>query len=77
MKSNFKNISINPTVCFGRPVIKGTRVPVHRILDLLASGLSTAEIRTKHRATISEQDVLGCIHYASALIKNRYRVRAA
>jgi uncharacterized protein (DUF433 family) len=77
MKTNFRNISINPKVCFGRPVIKGTTVPVHRILDLLASGLSPAEIRKRHRATISEQDVLGCIHYASALVKNRYRRRAA
>jgi uncharacterized protein (DUF433 family) len=77
MKSNFRNISINPKVCYGRPVIKGTRIPVHRILDLLASGLSTAEIAAKHRTSISEQDVLGCIHYASALVKNRYRRRAA
>jgi uncharacterized protein (DUF433 family) len=77
MKTNFKNISINPRVCFGRPVIKGTTVPVHRILDLLASGLSASQIMAKHRARFSEQDVLGCIHYASALVKNRYRRPAA
>jgi uncharacterized protein (DUF433 family) len=77
MKSNFKTISINPKVCFGRPVIKGTTIPVHRVLDLLASGLSADDIVAKHRATISELDVLGCIHYASAVVKNRYRRRAA
>ena len=77
MKINFQSISINPEICSGRPVIKGTRVPVHRVLDLLASGLSAGEVAAKHHAAISEQEILGCIHYANALVKNRYRKRSS
>ncbi len=77
MKSNFNNISVRPGVCSGRPVIKGTKIPVHRVLDLLASGLSSAEVVAIHQSAITKQDVLGCIHYANAFVKNRYRKRAA
>ena len=38
-------ISIDPAVCFGKPCIKGHRIWVSLILDLLASGITSAEIR--------------------------------
>lgn len=37
-------ITIDPKVCFGKPCIRGHRIWVSLILDLLASGMSTAEI---------------------------------
>ena len=37
-------ISIDPQVCFGKPCIRGHRIWVSLILDLVASGLTTAEI---------------------------------
>ena len=40
MVAHLNRISINPLVCFGQPCIKGTRVWVSLILDLLAEGLS-------------------------------------
>jgi uncharacterized protein (DUF433 family) len=37
-------ISINPNICFGKPCIRGHRIWVSLILDLLASGMTTQEI---------------------------------
>jgi uncharacterized protein (DUF433 family) len=37
-------ISIDPNICFGKPCIRGTRIWVSLILDLLAAGLSHEEI---------------------------------
>ncbi len=38
MTALLDKISIDPTVCFGKPCIKGTRIRVSLILDFLASG---------------------------------------
>lgn len=39
-----QRISIDPNVCFGKPCVRGTRLWVSPILDLLASGMSEAEV---------------------------------
>jgi uncharacterized protein (DUF433 family) len=41
-------ISIDPNICFGKPCIKGHRIWVSLILDLLASGMTTQEIREEY-----------------------------
>ena len=40
----FNRISINPNICFGQPCIKGTQIPVHIILELIAAGDTEKEI---------------------------------
>jgi len=42
-----ERIIIDPEVCFGKPVIEGTRIPVHMVLELLGEGLSPKEIIEK------------------------------
>jgi len=45
MKQAFLDrIEINPKVMVGKPVIKGTRIPVELILKMLSQGISTEEI---------------------------------
>jgi uncharacterized protein (DUF433 family) len=63
-------ITVRPTICFGKPVIKGTRIPVHMVLDLLEEGCSPEEIITDFYPDLSVEDVRACIHYANALVKN-------
>jgi len=73
MKNNWghamKNrIEINPAVLGGKPVIKGTRIPVYLILDLIAAGKTIGDI-LKEYPTLTEEDVVAAIEYASNLLK--------
>jgi uncharacterized protein (DUF433 family) len=63
-------IIVNPTICFGKPVVKGTRIPVHMVLDLLEEGCSPEEIVTDFYPDLSVEDVRACIRYANSLVKN-------
>lgn len=60
-------IEINPHVMHGKPIIKGTRVPVSLILGYLAGGMTIEEILAEH-PTITLEDVLACLEYASQVI---------
>jgi uncharacterized protein (DUF433 family) len=66
-----ERISINPKVCFGKPVIKGTRLWVSLILDLLASGDSVEQI-LKEYPHITQEDVLACIAYGADAADERF-----
>jgi uncharacterized protein (DUF433 family) len=63
-------ISIDPDVCFGKPCIRGHRIWVSLILDLLASGLSIPEIVEDYE--IEEADVRACIAYGAEMARERY-----
>jgi uncharacterized protein (DUF433 family) len=55
-----ERISIDPNVCFGKPCVRGTRIWVSLILDLLASGMSKEEIRSDY-TSLSHEDILAAI----------------
>ncbi len=59
-------IVIDPEVRHGKPVIKGTRVPVDVILGSLAGGMSVEEVAKEYG--ISREDVLAAIEYAAKII---------
>jgi uncharacterized protein (DUF433 family) len=63
-------ISVDPNVCFGKPCIRGHRIWVSLILDLLASGLSIPEILDDYH--IEEADVRACIAYGAEMARERY-----
>ena len=64
-------ISIDPVVCFGKPCIRGHRIWVSLILDLLASGSTVKEILADYPG-IEEADVLACIGYGAEMSRERY-----
>jgi len=64
-------ISIDPGVCFGKPCIRGHRIWVSLILDLLASGESVAAILDDYPG-LEEADVLACIAYGAEMSRERY-----
>lgn len=64
-------ISINPTICFGKPCIKGHRIWVSLILDLLASGWSHKDILDNYPG-LEEADILACIAYGAEMARERY-----
>ena len=47
----FKWVEINPEICGGKPVIKGTRIPVKIILELLANGWTIEDIKEEYDLT--------------------------
>ena len=59
-----ERISINPIVCHGKPVIKGTRVLVSNILGALASGNTFQEILEDY-PNISKEDIQAALSFGS------------
>ena len=63
-------ISIIPTVCHGKPVIKGTRVLVGNLLGALSSGDTIDDI-LKDYQNISKEDVFAALDFAGQLISGK------
>jgi len=59
-----KKITINPEQCGGRPCIRGLRIIVVDVLDLLATGLSYDEI-IEELPDLEKEDILAALKYAS------------
>ncbi len=64
-------ISIDPKVCFGRPCVRGHRIWISLILDLLADGMSKNEI-LKEYPGLEEADINACIAYGAEMARERY-----
>lgn len=62
-----KRITLNPKVMAGKPVIKGTRLTVQFILNLLAHGMTFDEILQEYDG-LSRDDILACLLYASEML---------
>jgi uncharacterized protein (DUF433 family) len=60
-------IVIDPQIQHGKPVIRGTRVPVARIVGGLAGGMTKEEVMREYE--VSEEDVLAALNYAAQLIE--------
>ena len=58
-------IELNPRVCNGRPVIKGTRIPVSVILEQIAQGESW-EALLRGYPELNKEDIRAALLYASA-----------
>jgi len=60
-------IIIDPNIQHGKPVIKGTRVPVARIIGGLAGGMSEEEVIQEYE--ISREDIRAALSYAGELVE--------
>jgi uncharacterized protein (DUF433 family) len=61
-------IAIDPNVLVGKPIIKGTRISVEFIIDLLAQGWSTDEILRNYPGIVID-DIQACLSYASESLR--------
>lgn len=57
-------ITVNPKQCGGRPCIRGMRIRVTDVLDLLAAGLTREEILAEH-PDLEPEDIEACLRFAS------------
>ena len=61
-----RRIIINPKICHGQACIKGTRIPVHQIVHMLANG-DTIEGILEEYPSITKEDILACLDDAASL----------
>ena len=59
-----ERITLNPKVMVGKPVIRGTRLTVEYILNLLAHGATEAEILHEYQG-LTREDIQACLLFAS------------
>ena len=70
MTNLLDRIRIDPEICGGKPCIRGTRIWVSLILDLLAGGMSEDELRTEYPG-LQHEDVLAAIAYGAEAARER------
>ena len=61
-------IVIDPEILVGKPVIRGTRLAVEFIIDLLAQGWTEANILRNYPG-LTREDIQACLAYASTVLK--------
>ncbi len=67
-------ITVDPRVMVGKPVIKGTRMPVDLVLAKLAANPGLQELFLDY-PELTIEDVKACLHYASSLVQQQGRPR--
>lgn len=70
MENLKKKISINKAICHGKPHIKGTRIMVQQVLDLLATGATPQEIIKEDFPDITREDIRACVMFANQLVRD-------
>lgn len=64
-----KRIAVNPEVMVGKPVIRGTRIPVELIVKIMAQGISEKEILEEY-PRLEPEDLKAALAYASTTLSN-------
>jgi len=63
-----ERIVIDPNILVGKPVIKGTRIAVEMIVDLLARGWTEERILQEYDH-LGREDIRACLAYATEILK--------
>ena len=74
MKKWDNHIETNPNILYGKPVIKGTRIPVELLLEKMSYGQGFQEIIQSY-PDLNEDDLYACLSYASSLIRNEIGIQ--
>lgn len=74
MKEIAERITIDPTVCNGKPTIRNKRITVQTILEFLSNGDSVGEILEQY-PTLTEADIYACLKFAKNLVEHQYVVQ--
>lgn len=64
MENLMERITVNPEICNGKPIIRGMRITVSTILDLLAAGETIMNILEAY-PVVEKEDIMACLEYAS------------
>jgi uncharacterized protein (DUF433 family) len=66
----FDRISIDPNICHGQACVKGTRIPVHQIVGMLANGDTVEDLLSEY-PSLSREDIMACLAYAADLAEEQ------
>ena len=69
MASADERITVDPAQCGGRPCIRGMRIRVSDVLDLLASGMTQDEVLAE-LPDLEAEDIAACLHLASRRVNH-------
>lgn len=70
MNTLLERITIHPEICGGKPCIRGTRIWVSLVLDMLAGGMTETEFLTEY-PQLTHEDVLAAIAYGAEASRER------
>lgn len=62
-------ISVDPKVLVGKPVVKGTRISVELVIDLMARGYTSQQILEQYDH-LKPEDIQACLAYASEVLRS-------
>ena len=65
----YKRVEINPDIMLGKPVIKGTRIPVELIVRKVGEGVSIEDLLDAY-PNITKEDILAALLYAADILAN-------
>lgn len=65
-----ERIVIDPNICHGQACVKGTRIPVHQIIGMLANG-DTADDLLAEYSSLKREDIFACLNYAASLAEEQ------
>jgi uncharacterized protein (DUF433 family) len=65
-----ERITFNADQCGGKPCIRGMRIRVSDVLELLATGISIEEIISEELPDLEYEDVVACLNYAVAKLNH-------
>ncbi len=63
-----ERITVDPAILVGKPIVKGTRLAVEFVVDLLAQGWSEAEILRNYPG-LTHEDIRACLRYANEILR--------
>ncbi len=76
MKYIADRITIDDSVCNGKPTIRGKRITVQTILEFLSAGESREEILRQY-PSLQPEDIDACLKFAIDLMNRRYVIKAS
>lgn len=62
-------VVVDPKVLVGKPVIKGTRIAVELVIDLLARGYTREQVRGQYDH-VTDEDIQACLAYAADVLRS-------
>jgi uncharacterized protein (DUF433 family) len=66
-----ERIVVDPATLVGKPVIRGTRIAVEFLLEILAEGWTTNQIVTNY-PQLAPDDIQAALHYAADVLKHEH-----